>query len=220
MDTQPWTAEAIRDARVAEILHPLMGIDMGLLPVLFIIWALIRRYSRSLNKIYMFLIPSACLLSILTGIAIIKVFLYTGITFSILGLRIGFSRPIPSTCEAASKIVGHHALPCHIERLREWISLVMSGGSWNQILTRSAVVNASIVIGLLLLCVVIGVVICRGTVWWLWCVGCQQERKQDDWDEADYGIKGARCRRCRDIELGASITKSVGILLVPDATMV
>jgi len=81
--------------------------------------SLISRH-RSLNKIYAFLGPSACLLTILAGVAFVNPMLYGDISINFLVLHICWYAILPSICEATSQVLGHHsALPCHIERLQE-----------------------------------------------------------------------------------------------------
>ncbi|KAK0261338.1 hypothetical protein B0A54_03505 [Friedmanniomyces endolithicus] len=51
-------------------------------------WALFSRHYRSLNKIYAFLGPSACLLTILAGVAFVNLMLYGDISINVLVLHI------------------------------------------------------------------------------------------------------------------------------------
>ncbi|KAK1060814.1 hypothetical protein LTR33_012831 [Friedmanniomyces endolithicus] len=222
MDNRARTPEGLMT--VSELEHWQAGALLGTLFLPFILWALFSRHYRSLNKIYAFLVPSACLLTILAGVAFVKLMIYGDISINFLGLHIRWYAILPSTCEATSQVLGHHnALPCHIERLQEWISLVKSGGSWSQVLTRRVAMNASTLTGVLLGYGVLGYLSCKLATWFLWCESCQQERKQNDWPEAGYGGGNREgtgwpvCKRCQITRLVALDAKSPEMLLGPDA---
>lgn len=199
MDTS--IIEAIRDVREAGAFYGLAGVTLGVVAILFIIIGMTNIYCRSLNTVYIVLIPSACLLCMFKFFTLGELFLYFGLSINILGYGISILPLARSTCEMDPG--PPFFSPCQIPRFQNWAHQIMSGGGgWEKIWTRNAVVNISITVIALLVCVYFGFVAARGTVWWLCCGGCQQERKQKDWKvNADYWSEDAKCRRCQDLEL-------------------
>jgi len=95
-------------------------------------------------------------------VAFVNLMLYGDISINFPGLHIRWYPILPSTCEGTSQGLGHHgALPRHIERVQNWISRVKSGGSWNQVLTWTVVMNAGTATGILLICAVLGLLVCK-----------------------------------------------------------
>ena len=206
MDTQVWTAEAIRHAKIINALSIPGSILLAALATPFLMYALVLLYQRTLNRLSLFFLPSTLLLCLYTGTGIAETILYLGIMVNIPGLQISISPVMPSTCAIASKISGHYAIPCQLDRLQGWIQTVLNGGSWRDIWTKEAVLNTCVYGSELFYVVVAGCVVANLRFWWLVCDTCGQGRAPRFWKSIDLWQRPTICCWCRAASEGSKFS--------------
>jgi len=184
------------------------GVWLTLLVFPVVIGGIFTLYIFTLNRLFLFFLPSSMFIALLLSFGAMACLTYLGLSIHLLGLHLDIARVLPPTCDAATVVFGPGNLPCQVRELRDWAIEGPLFGS-------EVPVKLMARYGLpLLLVVVVGLGMMR------WCVliprckdcGLRLERVAPK----QVRSKNLQCYRCWDPELalkGAHVDEKGGLVL-------